>query len=184
MALKETKIDLNTLIYYKEKTTNSCCKKKKEHLKCTALQTMLWMLRSYVLFKKMYYLQLFIRKTKDLTPALKVPMNLEVKVTELQKKNTNRLKDRSDKRRRLFEAICRTDFNYLHKICINTVKHKVRWCRRTATATNPFFKPAEILTSLRAFSNFGLFSSTFSLDCCFNFLNIAVTGETERTGKI
>lgn len=36
----------------------------------------------------------------------------------------------------------------------------------------------EILTSLRAFSNFGLLSSTLSLDCCFNFLSIAVTERT------
>lgn len=35
-----------------------------------------------------------------------------------------------------------------------------------------------ILTSLRAFSNFGLLSSTLSLDCCFNFRSIAVTKET------
>lgn len=32
-----------------------------------------------------------------------------------------------------------------------------------------------VLTSLRAFSNFGLLSSTLSLDCCFNFRSIAVT---------
>lgn len=32
-----------------------------------------------------------------------------------------------------------------------------------------------MLTSRRAFSNFGLLSSTLSLDCCFNLRKIAVT---------
>lgn len=39
---------------------------------------------------------------------------------------------------------------------------------------------SEILTSLRAFSNFGLLSSTLSLDCCFNFRSIAVTEEKKK----
>lgn len=48
------------------------------------------------------------------------------------------------------------------------------WCGNEASV---------ILTSLRAFSNFGLLSSTLSLDCCFNFRSIAVTEKNKAEGK-
>lgn len=48
------------------------------------------------------------------------------------------------------------------------------WCGNEASV---------ILTSLRAFSNFGLLSSTLSLDCCFNFRSIAVTEKKQGGGE-
>lgn len=55
---------------------------------------------------------------------------------------------------------------------------KVQW-RRMICGSDA----SVILTSLRAFSNFGLLSSTLSLDCCFNFRSIAVTEETRMRKK-
>lgn len=54
--------------------------------------------------------------------------------------------------------------------------------RPTRRAENQTFGVAfsVILTSLRAFSSFGLLSSTVSLDCCFNFRSIAVTVEVTK----
>lgn len=119
---------------------------------------------------------------KQLTPALKIPVQLQIKVSKLQRRHQRVWGHGSTNTPEIHSTEAnRQEFQWLRRSLLERQRLIIRIKTCSEVSNSLTAEPFTILTSLRAFSSFGLLSSTLSLDCCFNLRSIAVTEEENNS---